>query len=86
MIMDKNVNEEIEKRQMTWFGHAKNMAGDRWPETYCSGFPLREERPWRSWRDDIDEARFARKLGEALAYHRKWKLETEKTNLHYRTF
>lgn len=82
-MMDKEqtVADEIERRQLVWFGHAKRME-NRWPKRVLEWIPperRKRGRPRRSWRDDIKEAMDARNLEEETCYDRRnWKLGTER--------
>jgi hypothetical protein len=82
MKIDTNIIEQIEKKQLTWFGHTKRMNEARWPRKILEWIPeerRRRGRPRRSWRDDIDEAMKTRNLQENTCYDRKqWKLGTER--------
>nr|CAI5855298.1 unnamed protein product [Callosobruchus analis] len=82
MHMERHIHEDIEKRQLTWFGHVKRMNADRWPRKVLEWMPLERRkrgRPRRSWRDDINQAMAARSLAEDEVFDRKrWKLGTER--------
>nr|CAI5864969.1 unnamed protein product [Callosobruchus analis] len=82
MHMERHIHEDIEKRQLTWFGHVKRMNADRWPRKVLEWTPLERRkrgRPRRSWRDDINQAMTARTLAEDEVFDRKrWKLGTER--------
>ncbi|XP_044766695.1 uncharacterized protein LOC123322749 [Coccinella septempunctata] len=82
MDMGRSMAEEIERRQLVWFGHVKRMLDDRWPRKILEWVPperRKRGRPRRSWRDDVEEAMSARDLEEDTCHDRKrWKLGTEK--------
>lgn len=83
-MMDKkhNITDEIERRQLVWFGHTKRMDENRWPRKVLEWIPperRKRGRPRRSWRDGIEEAMKFRNLAENTCHDRKnWKLGTEK--------
>ena len=65
MNIDRTIIDEIERRQLTWFGHVKRLEDDRWPCKILEWIPpVRRKRgcPRRSWRDDVAEAMVARNL------------------------
>lgn len=66
MNMDRNISENIERKQLTWLEHVKGMPEDDL-EKYCSGFLLREER-----KDDQGE------VGVTILI-KQWKQEEEAT-------
>lgn len=82
MNMTKNIVEEIEKKQLVWFGHTKRMDETRWPKRILEWIPYERKkrgRPRRSWREGVDEAMKLRGLEEDMCYNRReWKLGTEK--------
>lgn len=81
MNMETDIAEEIEMRQLIWFGHTKRMEESRWPRKVLEWIPperRKRGRPKRSWRDDIDGAMNSRNIAEELCQDRKrWKLGTE---------
>ena len=78
----KSIIDDIDKKQLTWFGHVKRMEERRWPRKILDwGPPERRKRgrPRRSWRENVQEAMDARELDENTCYDRKkWKLGAEK--------
>ena len=78
MNIDRTIIDEIERRQLTWFGHVKRLEDDRWPRKILEWIPpvrRKRGRPWKSWRDDVAEAMVARNLEELKCYDRlQWKL------------
>ncbi|CAG9839552.1 unnamed protein product, partial [Diabrotica balteata] len=78
MKMERNINDDIERKQLIWFGHVKRMPEYKWPRRVLEWIPperRKRGRPRISCRNDIDEAMAARDLEEANAYDRKrWKL------------
>lgn len=39
MNIDRTIIDEIERRQLTWFGHVKRMEDDRWPRKILEWIP-----------------------------------------------
>lgn len=82
MNIERDITDEIEKKQLTWFGHTKRMSQERWPRKILEWVPperRKRGRPRRSWREDVNDAMKARNLEENTCYDRKnWKLGTER--------
>nr|CAI5853376.1 unnamed protein product [Callosobruchus analis] len=82
MGKEQTVADEIERRQLVWFGHTKRMDENRWPRKVLEWIPperRKRGRPRRSWRDDVEEAMTARSLQADACFDRRiWNLGTEK--------
>lgn len=82
MGMERKITDEVERKQLTWFGHTKRMQEERWPRKVLEWMPperRKRGRPRRSWRDDVEEAMAERGLTEEECLDRKnWKLGTER--------
>ena len=78
----KSIIDDIDKKQLTWFGHVKRMEERRWPRKILEWDPperRKRGRPRRSQRENVQEAMDARELDENTCYDRKkWKLGAEK--------
>jgi predicted transposase YdaD len=67
MEMVKDTTEEVQKRQLIWFGHISRMKERKWTRKILEWVPqekLKRGRPRRGWRDDIKEAMEARDRAE----------------------
>lgn len=82
MEIRSSIVEEIERKQLIWFGHVNRMPEERWPKKILTWIPPEKRkrgRPRTSWRGGIDEAMSARGLEEELCLDRgEWKLGTER--------
>lgn len=80
--IEKDIIDEVEKKQLIWFGHTKRMGQHRWPRKILEWTPPEKRkrgRPRRSWRNDVDDAMRSRNLNEEMSHERKtWKLGTER--------
>lgn len=82
MGIEKDILEEIERRQLVWFGHVNRLDDNRWPKRILKWTPPQHRkrgRPKRSWRDEINDAMSSRNLSPSTCQNRKeWKLGTER--------
>ncbi|XP_044755113.1 uncharacterized protein LOC123314065 [Coccinella septempunctata] len=82
MHVERNIIDDVDRKQLTWFGHTKRMGDTRWPRKIFERIPperRKRGRPRRSWRDDVEEAMEARNLeGDMCLDRRNWKLGTER--------
>ena len=69
------VVDEIERRQLIWFGHVKRMGGERLPKRIMEWLPPEKRkrgRPRRSWGESIQKALSARNLTEEHCQDKKY--------------
>ena len=80
MGMKGTVVDDIEKRQLTWYGHVRRMPDERLPKQVWDWVPKerrKKGRPRKSWMEGVRKAMSARNLTDQQWGNRdEWKLGT----------
>lgn len=74
MGVEDTIIEDIERKQLTWYGHVKRMTDTRLPKQTMEYVPLERRkrgRPRRSWSEGIRKSIRERELDEQLCQDRK---------------
>ena len=79
---ETSIVDDIEAKQLVWYGHVQRMENDRWPKRmlkYCPPSRRRRGRPRRTWIQGIQSAMEKRQLTEEDWWDReRWRLGCEK--------
>lgn len=78
MGIEGTIIQDIEQKQLVWYGHIKRMNNNRLPKRIMDWFPNRKRkrgRPRKSWSEGIRKAMSVRNLNEEDCEDRRgWKL------------
>lgn len=82
MDVKKSILDEIEKKQIVWYGHVMRMTDERWPKRVLKWVPTERQkrgRPRLAWQQGVQEAMTAREMPDDLWSNREaWRLRAEK--------
>ncbi|KAK4871484.1 hypothetical protein RN001_015608 [Aquatica leii] len=63
--VERNIIEEVEKKQLIWYGHVQKMEDERWPKKTIKWVPperRKRGRPKKKWIQEMETAKAARGL------------------------
>ena len=82
MGMERDIVDEVQRKQLVWYGHMCRMDEERIPNRALQWTPpekRRRGRPRRCWMDDVNEAMHSRNVNEEDSQNReRWRLGAEK--------
>ena len=82
MDIDTTITDNIEKKQLQWYGHMRRMNNARIPLKIWNWRPQRNRkrgRPRRRWKEGIDRAMQRRRIDEdAWTNKNQWRVDCEK--------
>ena len=82
MGMERDIVDEVQRKQLVWYGHTCRMDEERTPNRVLQWTPPEKRkrgRPRRCWMDDVNEAMRSRNLNEENSQNReRWRLGAEK--------